>query len=315
MKATHVYIFFLFPLFVATNGFAQNGLDDKIIELSQKISREMSTNQKTAIAVVEFSDLQGNVTDFGRFLSEELITKLYQTKRFIVVERQMLNKIITEQKLSLTGIVDQASARQLGKLYGVDAIVSGTITDLSQTLRINTRLISTATGEIFAVASTDIYKDESVSNLLMKGTTISTHQNRTQTTPITPRTAAIQKTESNNFTFVLRRVTKSGTSVTFELVVTNNDRDREVSIDPFRSRFFDEIGNEYKGCTIRLGNRDNRTTTFISGIPVVITIIFDGVSSQAKQITVLEVFISYHFESSPWQNFNIQLRNIPISYN
>jgi len=149
--------------------WAQGGLQQRIAELSQQIASEMTQYQKTTIAVVEFSDLQGNVTDFGRFLAEELITRLYQTRKFKVIERQLLNKIIAEQKLTLSGLVDPASARQLGKVLGVEAIASGTVTDLGQSLRINARLITAETGEVFAVASTEIFKDESVTRLLAAG--------------------------------------------------------------------------------------------------------------------------------------------------
>lgn len=145
---------------------AQGGLDQRVNDLSLQISKEMALYRRTTIAVVEFTDLRGTVTDLGRFLSEELITRLYQTRRFKVVERQLLNKVLSEQALSLTGVINPASAKQLGQVLGVDAIVSGTITDLAQSLKVNARLINTETGEIFSVAATEIFKDESVIRLL-----------------------------------------------------------------------------------------------------------------------------------------------------
>jgi hypothetical protein len=96
---------------------------------------------------------------------------LYETKKFKVIERQLLNKVISEQKLSLTGMIDQTSAQKLGKLLGVDAIASGTITDLGESLRVNARLIDTSTGEIFAVAATEIAKDDKVKILTGAGGT------------------------------------------------------------------------------------------------------------------------------------------------
>ncbi|HMG75027.1 MAG TPA: FlgO family outer membrane protein [Pyrinomonadaceae bacterium] len=155
----------------ASPASAQSALDQRISELSQKISNGLTENQKRTIAVVEFADLRGNVTDFGRFIAEELITHLYETKKFKVIERQLLNKVITEQKLSLTGMIDQMSAQKLGKLLGVDAIASGTVTDLGESLRVNARLIDTSTGEIFAVAATEIVKDDRVKILTGGGAT------------------------------------------------------------------------------------------------------------------------------------------------
>ena len=158
---------------------SQDSLENRIGELSKQISDGLTENQKRTIAVVEFVDLRGNVTDFGRFVSEELITRLYQTKKFNVIERQLLNKVITEQKLSLTGMIDQSSAQKLGQVLGVDAIASGTVTDLGKTLRINARLIGTGTGQVFAVAATEITKDESVLTLIGSGITGPTNNSST----------------------------------------------------------------------------------------------------------------------------------------
>lgn len=131
-------------------------LDQRASELSQEIARNMETGQKRRVAVLEFTDLQGHVTNFGRYLSEELITRLYVSNKFTVVERQLLNKVIAEQKLSLTGVVDPESAKKLGSVLGVDAIVSGTIADRGDTLKINARLIDTQTGEVFSAAAAEM---------------------------------------------------------------------------------------------------------------------------------------------------------------
>jgi TolB-like protein len=148
---------------------AQVSLDQRIGELSKQISDGLTENQKQTIAVVEFVDLEGRVTNFGRFVAEELITRLYQTKKFKVIERQLLTKIVAEQKLSLGGMIDQTSAQKLGKLLGVDAIASGTVTDLGKSVRVNARLISTGTGEVFAVAAAEIVKDDAVIALMGTG--------------------------------------------------------------------------------------------------------------------------------------------------
>ncbi len=126
-----------------------NNLDNSLSELTTQIINSITEDGKKKIAVIEFSDLEGNVTQFGKYLAEELITRLFRTKKFEVVERQLLNKIISEQKLSISGMIDENSAKELGRILGVDAIVSGTITDLGTSLKVNARIISTETGKVF----------------------------------------------------------------------------------------------------------------------------------------------------------------------
>src|SRR6267378_2491546 len=84
------------PVPTATPTVVKAGdLTQQIEALSVQIETGMRTDQKRTIAVVEFADLEGHVTNFGRFLGEELITRLY-LKKFKVIERELLNKIIAE---------------------------------------------------------------------------------------------------------------------------------------------------------------------------------------------------------------------------
>ena len=146
-------------------------LDDGLKDLSSQIYSLMAEGQKQKIAVIEFSDLDGRITDFGKFLSEELITRLFTSRKFDVIERQLLNKILAEHKLNVTGLIDESTAKELGKILGVDAICSGTITDLINSVKINARLISTETGTIFAVAAVPIQMDDVIRILLNKTNT------------------------------------------------------------------------------------------------------------------------------------------------
>lgn len=141
-------------------------LDEGLKGLADQITSGMSEGKKQKIAVIEFSDLDGKITEFGKFLSEELITRLFLSQKFNVVERQLLNKVLEEHKLNVTGLIDETTAKQLGKILQIDAICSGTITDLSNYLKVNARLISTETGSIFSVASVQIGKDKTIEKLM-----------------------------------------------------------------------------------------------------------------------------------------------------
>ncbi|MBI2477096.1 MAG: hypothetical protein HYV60_00070 [Planctomycetia bacterium] len=138
----------------------------RLCEDITKAYRGRDAGDKATIAVVEFSDLSGGVTDFGRLLSEELITTLFATGNYKVIERLLLNKAIAEHKLQLQGLVDPKSAKELGKILGVDAIVSGTVADVGDSIRVNARLISTETGEVLSVAATTFDKDNAINGLI-----------------------------------------------------------------------------------------------------------------------------------------------------
>jgi len=144
----------------------KDDLDLKLTDLTNQIINSLTETRRSRIAIIEFSDLDENITEFGKYLSEELITRLFRTRKFEVVERQFLNKIIQEHKLAYTHFFDEESIKEIGKLLGVDAIASGSVTDLGRTVKVNARLIATETGSIFAVAAVEILKDERIAKMI-----------------------------------------------------------------------------------------------------------------------------------------------------
>ncbi len=145
---------------------AETSLDVKVQSLVEQISKSFTDSNKIRIAVCSFVDLDGKPSDFGIYLAEELITRLFQSGRFEVVERRLLDKALDEQKLSATGILDAASAQKLGSVLGVQAIVTGTLTDLQSTVKVNARIVSAQSGSVFAAASETISKTGDVFRLM-----------------------------------------------------------------------------------------------------------------------------------------------------
>jgi TolB-like protein len=114
-----------------------------------------ATFKKTKIAVLDFQ-LYGRehaTANMGEIVSEWLITALVKEGRFDVVERRLLKKIMEEQKLVMSGIVDEGSATQLGKLLGVKAIISGSVMRFENTLEVNARIIDVESASIVAAES------------------------------------------------------------------------------------------------------------------------------------------------------------------
>ncbi|MBI5193965.1 MAG: hypothetical protein HZA08_11060 [Nitrospirae bacterium] len=88
---------------------------------------------KKRIAVMDFEDKSSNQHagwhDVGRGMSDSLVTALVKTNRFIVIEREQINKIMNEQSFGLSGAVNPDTAAKVGKLIGVGMIVTGGITE------------------------------------------------------------------------------------------------------------------------------------------------------------------------------------------
>lgn len=80
------------------------GYEKEINTLSESMAEKIAASGQKTIAVVDFTDLQGNVTELGRFLAEEFSAALVNTgKGFEVIDRVHLKSILKEHKLSPTG--------------------------------------------------------------------------------------------------------------------------------------------------------------------------------------------------------------------
>jgi TolB-like protein len=110
---------------------------------------------RLSIAVLPFES-KGLGNDLGSIdLLDKLITGFVNINRFKVIERALLEKILEEQKLGMSGIVDASTAAEIGKGIGVDAVVVGSVTRGSGALSIDARLIDTETAQI--VTAKDAY--------------------------------------------------------------------------------------------------------------------------------------------------------------
>jgi len=144
--------------------------EKEINSISASMSENIANAGKKMIAVVDFTDLQGNVTELGRFIAEEFSVALAGAgKGFEVIDRTHLKSIIAEHKLSSTGIIDPQTARKLGQIAGVDALITGTITPFGDSVRISVKILDTATAKVIGASSGDIAKTKAIEELLRKG--------------------------------------------------------------------------------------------------------------------------------------------------
>jgi TolB-like protein len=111
--------------------------------------------KKNKIAVLDFQ-MQGKNyqnNDMGAIVAEWLITALVKEGRFDVVERRLLQKILSEHQLAVSGVVDDKSISELGQILGVKIIISGAVLHFQNIIEANARIIDVSNGSIIAAES------------------------------------------------------------------------------------------------------------------------------------------------------------------
>jgi len=110
----------------------------------------LSAAAKTRIAVVDL-DSEGKKAkqeELGKMAAQLLSTAFVQDGRFDVVERQALQKIIEEQKLGISGLIDANTAAQLGRVVGATYIVTGAVISYSQGMDLVVKILETESATI-----------------------------------------------------------------------------------------------------------------------------------------------------------------------
>ena len=141
--------------------------------------------ERKRVAVLDFDFASTNSTGYyygwlgigpAKGVSDLLTNALVKNGTYIVLERSKVEQILKEQNFGASGRLDASTAAQIGKILGADAVIIGTITqfNLEQSksggsiggflgiganteknkalVQVNSRLVSTTTGEILAVA-------------------------------------------------------------------------------------------------------------------------------------------------------------------
>lgn len=121
---------------------------------------------QTQIAIVDFEGL-GVSSDEARALTNRLMIEMHRTNKFMVLEREMLDKIIEEQKFQLSGCNNDQCLVELGQLANVQQIVGGSISKVGDVYSISARLIGVETGEVIQSAVFD--HDGKIGELMKRG--------------------------------------------------------------------------------------------------------------------------------------------------
>lgn len=283
--------------------------------VAMSLVKALAGGEPATVAVSDFTDLQGNVTELGRFLAEELSVSLSIAggKQVRVVDRTHLKSIMKEHQLVATGLIDPSTARKLGKIAGVEALVTGTLTAFGDSVRLSVKLLNTTSAEIIVANRTNLAKTQALEELLERSvetvpetaagggppTKASTGGSpvRSQPEARVPE-APVVEGEVSGYHFRLVDSYQEGSTLHVTALVSNQEADRNLTLassyNREGSRVFDSAGNEVRASMVALGSARKEGNGYvrnllIKGIPTRVQAKFDGMESGA-QVIMIEFF-------------------------
>src|SRR5262245_35788803 len=97
---------------------------DVSANVTKKVDSQF-TGPRRRVGVVDFENKTAyGQARLGQAASDILITELVKTGKFIMIERDKINKIMEEHKLGMSGTLDPMTVAKMGKILGLNAIVT-----------------------------------------------------------------------------------------------------------------------------------------------------------------------------------------------
>jgi hypothetical protein len=138
-------------------------------ELAVQIERVMPEGRQVRLAVTDFRDPQGVISDYGRFVADRLIVRLARNLRLMPVERRFFEELLKQTRLKGADLAKPENARRLVQEYPVDLLVVCSLAEFGNLINLEARVIDIGTFETLGVASANVDKDPKLQRFLESG--------------------------------------------------------------------------------------------------------------------------------------------------
>ncbi|PCI36738.1 MAG: hypothetical protein COB53_08535 [Elusimicrobia bacterium] len=106
------------------------------------------------VAVMPFESENGQASELGRAFADAIAERALSEKRFTVLDRQYVSRMLGEIRLGMTGLGDPSTAAKIGKFSGARYLLVGRIERISKRkIRVVTRLLETESATLIGTTS------------------------------------------------------------------------------------------------------------------------------------------------------------------
>ncbi|MBQ0050518.1 MAG: hypothetical protein KBT11_00470 [Treponema sp.] len=173
MKKIIALCFFMFGLV-----FESIALDivDSLANVAEKLVVE-EPGKKSIYAFMPFSSDEVQ-SEIDEYITDGLMEAAFNTGKIRIVERAKLNNILNELKLQSSGVIDENTAKEVGKIAGVDYVCYGYYSIVDDQLNIKAKVTDVQTGELCAFSSDYIETDDYLKVMTNNTATLNASSNK-----------------------------------------------------------------------------------------------------------------------------------------
>jgi hypothetical protein len=150
---------------------------EKEITVIRQVPKVLQIGARFSMTLIPLEDKSLSATGLGDVYDNLLLGAFMDQNRFRLIEREYLDRILQEQKISRTKLADKDTALKVGKLVAAQSTLVGDFTETSNGIEIVTRLFDNETSLI--LTAKDVYsesRDRAALQLLAEGIAVQYHQ-------------------------------------------------------------------------------------------------------------------------------------------
>lgn len=258
--------------------------------------RAYQLRKKINILMIAQFDYNRSLNRLTRSFQEKLVTAMAKLG-MQVVGRDQLERVLKEQKLGYSSLVNMSSARKICKLLGAEGMLLGTVSDMDDAIIIKGRIVDIESGNTISISEMELPKTPLIAQLLkmpLKEELFVLKKSSSQYGYEKKKMGkTVQTVHNGDFTFHLKQCEKSNDTVECELLIVNNKQDRELILQRQKIRLIDNLGNVYmaaenKTFLANVSGRYQPRSILVKGIPTRAGTIFSGVAEEAQFAALVE---------------------------
>lgn len=270
-----------------------------------------------AVAVVDFVTPNGGTSELGRVVAEHLSVGLLETKPpFRVVDRAHLAALFREHELGGAGLVDPITMSRLGRLIGVDTVITGTLVPVAGGLGVSAVALLVETGEMIGAARVEIRLSDEVADLFARP-----GPGSHDSPPDAPPAGSLRQ---QKFLFRPEGCSREDDTVHCRLTVQNQAADRVLWLSG-TSRLFGATGRVYQPSRLAmaddvrevllpfLADQTLVAKLLLPGVWVPLVLTFDEAPETARSLPLLRLHLMAGEEADAFpRQFSIEMRDVPL---
>jgi primosomal replication protein N len=136
-----------------------NAIRNSIIYLTQRLPHG------TMVIVFGFNSQEKNLSDY---IMDQMMTYLVNEEYMRVIDRQNQELLRQELNIQMSGNVDDELAHSIGKQFGADIIITGSLTQQGAEYRMQVRAINVETAQIHGLSTQMVRMDSTLASFMHK---------------------------------------------------------------------------------------------------------------------------------------------------